>query len=109
MPPGRPIVSDCGSESYRVAEFIDCYLNPLSSKHFSYIRDTYEFLEKVKGSKVPSDAFLFSLDVESLYINIETPLGLAAVRDCFARFPDASRLDEAILKLLELSLTCNDM
>lgn len=28
MPPGRPIVSDCGSESYRVAEFIDFYLNP---------------------------------------------------------------------------------
>ena len=108
MPPGRPIVSDSGSESHRVAEFIDFYLNPLSMKHFSYIRDTYDFLEKVKGLRVPPEAFLFSLDVESLYTNIETPLGLRAVRDCFARFPDASRPEEAILELLELSLTRND-
>jgi len=108
IPPGRPIVSDCGSESHRVAEFIDFYLNPLSTKHFSYIRDTYDFLEKVKRLKVPSGAFLFSLDVESLYTNIETPLCLKAVRDCFARFPDASRPEGAILELLELSLTRND-
>lgn len=79
MPPGRPIVSDCGSESHRVAESIDFYLNPLSTNHFSYIRDTYYFLEKVKSLRVPPDAFLFSLDVESLNTNIETPLGLKAV------------------------------
>ncbi|XDV11124.1 hypothetical protein PO909_000146, partial [Leuciscus waleckii] len=41
MPPGRPIVSDCGSESYGVAEWITHFLNPLSIKHTSYIRDTY--------------------------------------------------------------------
>uniref|UniRef100_A0A8C9ZUU2 Uncharacterized protein n=1 Tax=Sander lucioperca TaxID=283035 RepID=A0A8C9ZUU2_SANLU len=29
-PPGRPIVSDCESETYRTAEYIDYYLNPLS-------------------------------------------------------------------------------
>ncbi|XDV35105.1 hypothetical protein PO909_005132 [Leuciscus waleckii] len=73
-----------------------------------YVQDTYDFLEKVQSLRVPPDAFLFSLNVESLYTNIETPLGLRAVRDCFARFPDASRPDEAILELLELSLTRND-
>lgn len=108
MPPGRPIVSDCGSESYRVAEFIDFYLNPLSTRHASYIRDTYDFLEKVKDLRVPPGVILFSLDVESLYTNIETPLGLKAVRDCFDRYPDSSRPEKEILELLELSLTCND-
>ncbi|XDV25687.1 hypothetical protein PO909_029562 [Leuciscus waleckii] len=108
MPPGRPIVSDCGSESHRIAELIDFYLNPLSTRHSSYVRDTYDFLDKVKSLKVPPGAILFSLDVESLYTNIETPLGLKAVRDWFSRYPDASRPDEAILELLELNLTCND-
>ncbi|XDV42480.1 hypothetical protein PO909_011135 [Leuciscus waleckii] len=108
MPPGRPIVSDCGSESHRIAEFIDFYLNPLATRHSSYIRDTNDFLDKVNNLRVPPGAILFSLDVESLYTNIETPLGLKAVRDCFSRYPDASRPDEAILELLELSLTCND-
>uniref|UniRef100_A0AAQ5Y079 Uncharacterized protein n=1 Tax=Amphiprion ocellaris TaxID=80972 RepID=A0AAQ5Y079_AMPOC len=33
VPCGRPIVSDCGSESCRIAEYIDYFLNPLSQKH----------------------------------------------------------------------------
>lgn len=71
MPPGRPIVSNCGSENYRVAEFIDFYLNPLSTKYLSYVKDTYDFLKKVKQLKVPSEAFLFPLAVDSLYTNLE--------------------------------------
>ncbi|MGL5565005.1 MAG: hypothetical protein ACRDC4_04670, partial [Plesiomonas sp.] len=102
MPPGRPIVSDCGSETYKVAEFIEFYLNPLSVRHPSYIRDTYDFLEKVRCLRVPAGAFLFSLDVESLYTNIEIPLGMKAIREWLARYPEASRPDEAILEFLEL-------
>lgn len=32
IPPGRPIVSDCGSETYRTAEYTEYYLHPLSIK-----------------------------------------------------------------------------
>ena len=42
IPPDRPIVSDCNSETYYTAEFIDFYLNPLSNRHPSYIKDTYD-------------------------------------------------------------------
>uniref|UniRef100_A0AAR2JWK9 Uncharacterized protein n=1 Tax=Pygocentrus nattereri TaxID=42514 RepID=A0AAR2JWK9_PYGNA len=41
MPPGRPIVSDCGSESYKIAEYLDYYLNPLSTKHATIINLTF--------------------------------------------------------------------
>lgn len=40
IPPGRPIVSDCSSETYRTAEYVDHFLNPLSTTHPSYIKDT---------------------------------------------------------------------
>lgn len=30
------------------------------------------------------------------------------MRNCFNKYPDTSRPDEAILELFELSLTCND-
>ena len=43
MPPGRPIVSDCSSESYAVSNYIDSFLNPLSNKHPSYLKDTGDF------------------------------------------------------------------
>lgn len=38
IPPGRPIMSDCNSQTYRTAEYIDYFLNPLSNKHASYIK-----------------------------------------------------------------------
>lgn len=34
-PLGRLIVSDFGSETYRVAEYVDSFINPLSQKHDS--------------------------------------------------------------------------
>ena len=80
VPPGRPIVSDCGSESYQLAEFIDHYINPLSHNHPSYIKDTFTFVKKLKPLSVPSHTFIFSIDVDSLYTNISTPLGLGAVK-----------------------------
>ena len=40
VPPGRPIVSDCGSETYFTAQYLDYYLNPLSVKHPAYVNDS---------------------------------------------------------------------
>ena len=108
VPPGRPIVSDCGSESYHLAEFIDFYINPLSHTHPSYLKDTYTFVNKLKNLTVPDSTFIFSIDVDSLYTNIDTVLGLEAVKKALASSPDPSRPDSFILKFLEITLTRND-
>ena len=108
VPPGRPIVSDCGSESYRIAEYIDYYLTPLSQRHPSYVKDTYEFVNMLKDVQVPAGSFLFSIDIDALYTNIDTRLGLRAVGDILNKYPDDKRPDAALLKLLEISLSRND-
>lgn len=108
IPPGRPIVSDCGSESYRIAEYLDYFLTPLSTKHESYIRDTQHFLERVATLTLTTPCLLFTMDVNSLYTNIDIPLGMESVRKILTRHPDPSRPDESLLKLLEISLTRND-
>lgn len=108
IPPGRPIVSDCSSESYGVAEYIMVHLNPLSIKHASYIRDTSDFLGKVQGIRIGPDSSLFTMDVESLYTNIEIERGLEAVAKCLRKYPSEGRPDQCILRLLELSLRRND-
>ena len=108
IPPGRPIVSDCGSETYRTAEYIEYYLNPLSTKHASYIKDTYHFVEKIRNISVAKEALLFSIDIDSLYTNIETPAGLEAIRTVFNKYPDPERPETELLELLELNLTKND-
>lgn len=108
VPPGRPIVSDCSSETYRTAEYVDYFLNPLSVKHASYVKDTYHFIDMVKNLQIPPNCCFFSLDVESLYTNIDTPAGLAAVKKMFDKYPDVKRPDDEVLQLLEINLTKND-
>lgn len=108
IPPGRPIVSDCSSESYGTAQFIDHFLGPLSTKHNSYVKNTIHFLEKVAAETVSDNSFLFTMDVESLYTNIETDMGLEAIRNCFKNNPDPNRPDQDLLEILQINLERND-
>lgn len=108
VPPGRPIVSDCSSTTYNISFFIDHFLNPLSSKHPSYIQDTYDFIHKIRPMAVPNHTYLFTIDVESLYTNIDTATGLHTVRNKFNQFPDPKRPDNILLHLLQICLTHND-
>ena len=108
IPPGRPIVSDCNSETYYIAEYIEHFLNPISICHPSYIKDTYDFISKIKKLEIPKNAFLFTIDIDSLYTNIETEVGLKAVEKFMEKYPDPKRPDQYILKLLEINLTRND-
>ena len=108
MPPGRPIISDCSSETYKVSEYIDSFLQPLASSHDSYIKDTYHFINILKQLKVNENSLIVTLDVESMYTNIDHESGLKAVKQAFKDNPDPCRPDEHILELLEISLKNND-
>ena len=108
IPMGRPIVSDCDSETYNTAQYIDFYLNPISQKHPSYLKDTYHFIDKLKNQSSPEQAFLFTIDINSLCTNINTELGLKSVKNTFQKHVDNSRSDRHILQLLKISLTRND-
>lgn len=50
-----------------------------------------------------------SIDVVNLYTIIEPGPGLQAIRRIFNKFPDPLRPDSAILELLEINLTKNDL
>lgn len=108
VPPGRPIVSDCGSETYQTAEYIDYFLNPLSTKHPSFIKDTYHFISIIKNLKIPVNSSFFTVDIDSLYTNIDTKAGLQAVKKVFRQYPQENRPDQELLELLEINLTKND-
>lgn len=108
IPPGRPIVSDCGSETYHTAKYIDHYLTPLSTKHPAYVKDTYHFIDIISTIRVPLSAYFFTMDVASLYTNIDIPAGMRAVRKIFDKYPDPRRPDQELLQLLDINLTRND-
>lgn len=114
IPPGRPIVSDCDSDSYHISEYIDHILAPLATKHPAYIRDTKHFLDIISETKVPENSFLVTLDVDSLYTNIDNEAGMSAVKKAFQDnpIPSANKLRDRrpmeILDLLKICLENND-
>jgi hypothetical protein len=44
----KHIVSDTGSASYRVAQHINYHLEPLSTIDPAYLKDTYDFFNKIR-------------------------------------------------------------
>jgi len=108
MPPGRPIVSNCGSESSNIAKYLDTFLIPLSNKHPSYIKNSFDFVNKIRHSPVEELDFLFTADISSLYTNMENVITLQAVRKQFMLNPNPSRPDAILLELLDLILNSND-
>ena len=67
---GKPIVSDCNSESKNVSSFIDIYLKGFAMDYPSYIQKTYDFVEKIKALTLPDNCLVITLDAESMYTNI---------------------------------------
>lgn len=49
---------------------------------------------KVEIDECPKPYSDVSINIDSLYINIDTTLGLQAIREIFGNFSDHNRLDE---------------
>ncbi|KAK3538101.1 hypothetical protein QTP70_029824, partial [Hemibagrus guttatus] len=81
---------------------------PISNQHPSYIRDTYDFIDKIRNLVLPVDCFLFTIDIDSLYTNIDTSAGVEAVMEWFKRYPDRKRPNKHVIDLLKINLTEND-
>ena len=72
------------------------------------MKDTYDFIAKVRAARLNDHDLLFSMDVDSLYTNIEAPEGLRATEEVLRLHPKRGRPDRYILQLLEIALTRND-
>ena len=44
--PGRPVISNCGTPTEKVSEFLDHHLQPVMKSGKSYVKDTGDFIEK---------------------------------------------------------------
>ena len=108
MPEGRPIISDVNSESYRAAEYIDSFTNPLSMDNPVVLKNSYEFIDKIRGKPFPSGYLLVTGDVKSLYTNMNLNRILEITKQTFLQNPDANRPDDELIALLELTLYNND-
>lgn len=90
IPPRPPIVSDCGSETCRVAKYIEHFLHPISlSNALATLRTP--MISLIGKATILREVFLYTIDIDSLYTNLETESGLRAVWEQFNCYPDSKR------------------
>ena len=78
--PGRPVVSSVNSHTEKLSAYVDEFLRPLAEKLQSYIRDTSDFITELRVlGQLPARCYLATLDVSSLYTNIDIDEGLTIV------------------------------
>ena len=79
--PGRPVILNCGFYTENILAFLDFHLQPLAREVKSYIKDTNDFLKKLRSlTNLPNDIILCSVDVIALYPNIPHDEGLSALQ-----------------------------
>jgi len=108
MPEGRPIVGDCETESRRISDLIDYYIKPISTSHPSYVKDTYDFVSRIRNRRVEPSWLLVTGDVTALYTNMQINRTIAVTKRALANNPQAKRPDKYLIELLEIALRNND-
>ena len=106
--PGRPVISNSGYFTENISAFIDYHLQPLARQVKSYIKDTNDFLCRLKElDNLPDDFLLCTIDVVGLYPNIPHDEGLLAVKKALENREDKSVSTDSLLELTELVLKNN--
>ena len=79
--PGRSVISNCGTPTEKVSEYLDYILKPLMQDSCSYIKDFCDFLKKIKNvGKIPDEAILVTADLIGIYPSISHGDGLETLR-----------------------------
>lgn len=94
------MISGCNTPTEKISQFVDHHLRPLVPNIASYIKDTNDFLRKLKNvGTFPDRAILCTVDIVVLYPHIPHDEGLQAVREALGlsndehsdRFENSSR------------------
>ena len=108
FPPLRPIVSGFNSCTARLSEYLDTFLKYQATKSKSYIRDTKDFLVKLDNLKeLPSNSILVTMDISSLYTNIDHEEGSHACFEHLERRKHKKVPSSVLKKLIHLVLSSN--
>ena len=106
--PGRPVVSCSGSLTEKVSEIVDHLIKPFLPTIPSYLKDTKDFLSKVRNmGPLPDNAILVSLDVVNLYPSIPHADGLLALSEFLSKQGMPSTAVNDIIALAKFVLTNN--
>ena len=71
----RPIVSCTNDPTCKALAFLDRLLQPHTRSTKSYLKNSTQLVNILSNRRIPKNAFLICLDIESLYTNISHDQG----------------------------------
>ena len=106
--PGKPGISNCVTPKQKASESLDFHLKPLMQCGWSYIRDSGNFIYKMKRlERVPEDSFLITTDVVGLYPSIQHKEGILALKSKSEEQTSSKIPSRDLVKLAEFFLKSN--
>ena len=104
----RLIINTQGSAFYKIAKFVSKELKPLTTTGKSYIKDTEEFVRKIKGEQILEGEKLISFDIVDMYPSLPiTDVLKEVIRRIKGETFQASIKKEGLIKLAQLSVAYN--
>ena len=92
--PGRPVISNYGTPTEKASEFLDHRLKPVMQSSWSYIKDSGNFLRKIKQIRnLPEN----SADVAGLYPSIPHELRLKVLEEALEK-------SDLIMEILSMAI-----
>ena len=76
LPEIHKVISNCGYYTENISSFLDCYLQPLTQKVKSFIKDASHFLNKKSLEKLSQEAIICTIEDVGIYRNIPHGEGL---------------------------------
>ena len=83
--PRRPVISNCGAPTKKASEFLDVHLKGVMQNGASYIKDSNNFINKVKNIDIANDALQVTADVVGLYPCIPHEVGCESAYKYFRK------------------------
>ena len=105
---GQSVISNYGTITENISEYLNHHLNPQVSLGRSFIKDTNHFLSKLgEIGRIPEGAILCIVDVVGLYPSIPHGEGLEAIREALERRENPNVATDTIVGLESLVLENN--
>ena len=97
---GRPVISNCGTTTEKVSEFLHNQLKPVMREGMSYIKDSNDFMHKIRNLKdIPNDTLLVTANVVGLCPSITIESALQAFKEVLEQRKDKKILTNDLVKM----------
>ena len=113
LPPLRPICNEYNSCTAKVSEWVDSFIKPVAMKTNSYIKDATDFIKHIEKIDINAFAnkgfFLVTMEVCSLYPNIDHEEGVNACKEALEQRKDKSIPSDCISDIINFILKSNTL